>query len=69
MDRTTEVQLEVLRRLSEAERLQIMAEMCDAMRTLAVAGIRARQPEWSEDEVHRELLRIYGALPPASLPA
>jgi hypothetical protein len=69
MDRTTEVQREVLRRLSAAERLQVMAEMCDAMRTLVAVGIRVRRPDWSEGEVHRELLRLYGALPPASPPA
>lgn len=69
MDRTMELQLDVLRRLSEAERLQIMGEMCDAMRTLAAAGIRDRHPEWSDAEALRELRRIYGALPPESLPA
>jgi hypothetical protein len=68
MDRAMEVQLEVLRRLSAAERLQVMAEMCDAMRELAAAGMRARQPSWPEDAVQREVRRIYGALAPAALP-
>ncbi|HEY4100987.1 MAG TPA: hypothetical protein VGM20_08940 [Gemmatimonadales bacterium] len=64
MNRATAVQLEVQRRLTAAERLEITAQMCDAMRTLVAAGIRMRNPGWGEDEVRHELLRIYEALAP-----
>lgn len=40
-------QADVLRRLDGAVRLSIALEMSDLAHALAVAGLRARHPEWS----------------------
>ena len=62
----TELQVEILRGLTSGQRLQIALEMTDLAREFARAGIRARHPAWSEQQINRELLRI--AFLPGSLP-
>lgn len=61
------IQLEVYRKMSGAQRIQLAFEISDLTRALARAGIRDRHPEWSESEVKRELLRL--AFFPSPLPA
>lgn len=40
-----------------SERLRLAAELSDAARALAAAGIRERHPDWSDREVLLELVR------------
>jgi len=57
-------QLELYRLAGPQRRVEIAAELSDAVRELARAGVRLRHPEFSDDQVRRELLRIfYGAGP------
>ena len=58
------IQEEIFRRMTPAERLRLALEMSDSMRNVALAGLRARQPELTADELSRELMRImYGFVP------
>jgi Flp pilus assembly protein CpaB len=52
------VQIEALRRLDGPTRLQMALRMSDDSRQVTLAGIRHRHPEWTDDDVHRELLRL-----------
>jgi hypothetical protein len=56
------VQRDVIRRMSGAERVRIAVEMSEAARELSLAGIRARNPVWSEARSRRALLELlYGS--------
>ena len=44
--------------MTGAERVAIAVEMAEEAKAIAVAGIRARRPEWSEAEVALEWLRL-----------
>lgn len=58
------IQLEILRRMTTAQRLKLALEMSESMRNVALAGLRSRRPELNADELSRELMRImYGFLP------
>jgi hypothetical protein len=46
-----ERQLEAIRRLSPARRLEIAASMSDEVRALAEAGVRSRRPELTPEQV------------------
>jgi hypothetical protein len=61
------VQVEIYRRLTGAQRAQIAYDMSVFARELSATRIRSEHPEWSEADVRRELVRI--ALLPAPLPA
>jgi hypothetical protein len=52
--------------MTEEQRLLLALEMSLFARTLARAGIREERPDWTEDQVARELLRL--AFLPQSLP-
>ncbi len=52
------VQLEVLRRMSENERILLALSACDEARELARCGIRARHPEYDDRTVERALRRL-----------
>ena len=52
------VQIEALRRLDGPTRLRMALRMSDDSRHVALAGIRHRHPEWTDDDVRRELLRL-----------
>lgn len=57
-------QLELYRLAGPQRRVEIAAELSDAIRELARSGVRLRHPEFRDDDVRRELLRIfYGAGP------
>lgn len=60
------VQLRIQRAMTEEQRLLLALEMSLFARTLARAGIREERPDWTEDQVARELLRL--AFLPQSLP-
>jgi hypothetical protein len=61
------VQLEILRAMSGEQRLLLAFEMSLFARELAREGIRCQHPEWPEDRITRELLRL--AFFPAPLPS
>jgi hypothetical protein len=52
------VQIEALRRLDGPTRLRMALRMSDDSREITVAGIRHRHPDWTDEDVHRELLRL-----------
>jgi len=56
------IQLEVFRRMTGEQRLQMALEMSEALREISLSRIRSEHPEWPEWEVKRELLRL-GFLP------
>ena len=60
------VQLEILRKMTGEQRMQIAFKLTDFMRRAALSRIRSEHPEWTEWQVKRELLRI--AFHPVPLP-
>lgn len=52
------VQMQVYRRMGPEKRLHRAMEMCDAARQMTRSGIRARHPEYSEQEVSWALFRL-----------
>ena len=53
-----QVQLEIYRKMSGAQRLLLAFEISELTRALARAGVRADHPEWDDKQVDRELLRV-----------
>jgi hypothetical protein len=54
-------QEEVFRRMTAAQRLSLALEMSESIRNVALAGLRARQPQLNSDQLSEELIRImYG---------
>ena len=60
------VQLEIVRRMTGEERIAITFKLTNLMRRAAAGRIRAENPDWTEAQIKRELLRI--AFLPAPLP-
>ena len=55
------VQLELYRAVGSSGRVNIAVELSDAVRETAVAGIRRRHIEYSDDEIARAFLTlVYG---------
>ncbi len=52
------IQAEIIRRMTAAQRLRMALEMSESVRNVALAGLRSRRPELTEDELTRELLRV-----------
>lgn len=68
-DTTAEIerrQATIHRRMSRAERLSAAVEASLLARGLLLARLRARHPDWSEQDFRRELLRL--SLLPDRLP-
>jgi hypothetical protein len=61
------VQLQVQRAMSGEQRLLLAFEMSLFARELAAERIRREHPEWQENDIAQELLRV--AFLPAPLPA
>jgi Rv0078B-related antitoxin len=61
------VQLEIHRSMTGEQRLLLAFEMCEFARQLNQARLRQEHPEWSEQQIARELLRL--AFFPQPLPA
>ena len=60
--RVAAVQREALERLGPAGRLRLAFEMSEDLHDLALAGLRHRHPDWSEDALRKGLLRLaFGA--------
>lgn len=53
------VQQQILARMTTAQRLQMALELSDSIREVALAGLRCRHPDWNEEQVRRELLRLW----------
>jgi hypothetical protein len=51
-------QRETFRRMTPERRLGIAAEMSDEIRAIAEAGIRQRNPGYSDDQVRAALVRM-----------
>ena len=51
------LQLDIQRRLSGAERLRLAFEMSDLARQLCRARIRQQRPDWTDEQVTREIVR------------
>lgn len=56
-----ELQDDIHRQFSPAERLDMTIEMSEFARSLSRAGLRSRRPELTETELDREMLKqLYG---------
>ena len=53
------IQLEVYQRMAPSERLNVGLELTRMSRDLLAQGIRARHPEYSDDEVKWALIRVW----------
>lgn len=53
------VQLEVYRRMEPSERLRVGLELTRMSRDLLAQGIRARHPEYSDDDLRWAFLRAW----------
>lgn len=53
------VQLEAYRRMSPQRRLEMAFRLSDSLREFVAAGVRLRQPEWSEQQVRQEVARLF----------
>jgi hypothetical protein len=51
-------QLQVLRRIGPAGRLAMAFELSDNLRSLVAAGVRHRHPQWDDQTVERETIRL-----------
>lgn len=52
------VQLRELRRIGPAGRAAMTFELCDNLRSLVAAGVRHRHPQWDDQAVKRETIRL-----------
>jgi hypothetical protein len=56
----SEREVELLRRMTPAEKLEVMGHLIRQAYELKAAGLRAVHPEWSEQEVEAETRRLVG---------
>jgi len=52
-------QIEIYRQMTPTQRLEIAFRLRDLARALAQQGVRHQHPEWSKNEVEREVLRRF----------
>ncbi len=52
-------QLEVYRRMTPEARLQVALELTEMSRQLPADGIRARHPEYSDEQVRLAMIRVW----------
>jgi hypothetical protein len=52
------IQRDIFRPMTTEQRLRLAFEMSESLRTVALAGLRSRQPQLDADELWQELLRI-----------
>jgi len=52
------VQFQVLRRMGPAGRAAMTFELCDSLRSLVAAGVRHRHPQWDDQAVEQEVIRL-----------
>ena len=58
-DEAAAAQLEVYRRMTPEARLQVALELTEMSRQLLVDGIRARHPEYSDEQVRLAMIRVW----------
>lgn len=58
-EETTPEQYEAYRRMTPGERLEMAEQLYWTARELKAAGLRHQHPDWSEEEVAREVTRIF----------
>jgi hypothetical protein len=51
-------QYEILRRMGPEARVRMAFEMSDNMRRTVEAGARDRHPDWDDEQVNREVVRL-----------
>jgi GMP synthase-like glutamine amidotransferase len=56
-EQADQIQQDILRRMAPAERLRLACEMSDLARELCRARICQEHPEWTAEQVMRELVR------------
>jgi hypothetical protein len=49
------LQIELLRKVSPARKMEMLAQLNASARVLAMAGLRSRFPQMTETELHRKL--------------
>jgi hypothetical protein len=52
------VQIEVLRRLGVEGRARMTFQLCDQLRCIAVAGVRSRHPDYTDEKVQFAVIRL-----------
>ncbi len=58
------LQLAIWRRMSHAEKLRLMGELCDSVRYLTEIGLRDRNPDASDSEIRMRLFSTWLDRPP-----
>ena len=53
-----EHQRERYRQMTPSQKLELMAQMCDDMKAIAIAGIRGRPPTYSATDAEAAYLRL-----------
>lgn len=56
----SEREVELLRRMTPGEKLEVMGHLIRQAYQLKAAGLRAVHPQWSEQEVEAETRRLVG---------
>jgi hypothetical protein len=51
-------QFEILRRLGSEARARMAFEMSDNLRSIVESGVRCRHPDYSEQKIQKEVLRL-----------
>ena len=52
-------QLDIYRSMSPIQKLNIAFELADTSRALLEAGVRRQYPQYSEDQVHEAILKLW----------
>jgi hypothetical protein len=58
-EQPTPEQIAALRAMSGAERLRVAERLYWSARAMKAAGLRSLHPDWSEEQVQREVTRIF----------
>jgi hypothetical protein len=52
------VQVEIFRRMDPSRRLELALRMSDSLRRVTAAGVRARHPEYTDEQVRLAVIRL-----------
>jgi hypothetical protein len=58
-EQTTPEQFEIFRRMTPERRLALAEQLYWTARELKAAGLRSHHPDWTEEQVKREVTRIF----------
>ena len=58
-EQTSPEQFAIFRRMTPERRLAVAERLYWAAREIKAAGVRAQNPDWSEEQVAREVTRIF----------